>query len=96
MSKHTPGPWLRDGRFVYALNEHGINAMSLSLPPGIGHYDDKETQEANARLIAAAPELLEALQHLLEFADQTGRGCSSQEEAARAAIAKATGGEDDS
>jgi hypothetical protein len=69
-TKHTKGPWLiapSDGRFfVYALNDEGTNAFHASVSPGhIPHYDDEETQKANARLIAAAPDLLEASQDLL-------------------------------
>jgi hypothetical protein len=51
----------------------------------VGAGDDAETQ-ANARLIAAAPDLLEALRAMLED-DDHGEACSK----ARAAIAKATG-----
>jgi hypothetical protein len=43
--------------------------------------------EANARLIAAAPELLEALKNAIEIIEGTGLDASIQ----RAAIAKATG-----
>ena len=53
--------------------------------------------EANAQLLAAAPELLEALQGLLSFAEEVEQkmlvgdeGCLWPVEAARAAIAKAT------
>ena len=46
---------------------------------------------ARARLIAAAPDLLRAIGHLIEFADMTGQGCSKQVEDARAAIAAAIG-----
>lgn len=70
MSKHTPGPWLTEGNFVYALNGEGkyaVNRFSASIQPG---YTTDETRtkiaemEANARLIAAAPDLLAALQAL--------------------------------
>lgn len=54
--------------------------MSLS-------YDE---QVANAKLIAAAPELLEALEMALEIGDQCSRGFLGKfQQKARAAIAKA-------
>lgn len=50
----------------------------------------EEEQEANARLIAAAPELLEALRALLqEMETPRSRKASDAWDAARAAIAKA-------
>ena len=58
---HTPGPWRREGRFVYALGEGETNVFSANVQGG-GSGSDVATlaeQEANARLIAAAPELLE-------------------------------------
>lgn len=70
MSKHTPGPWITDDvhkgdmmRFVMSDLRpfpHTIAKLELA--------QDRETQEANARLIAAAPELLEALKSLLAWA----------------------------
>ena len=51
----------------------------------------RATALANARLIAAAPELLEALQLML--AVETVFDAEIAEDASRAAIAKATGGE---
>lgn len=53
--------------------------------------DDHETAEANARLIAAAPDLLDALELILS-ADSRGFGMDYVKGCARAAIAKATGG----
>ncbi len=50
-----------------------------------------EANEANARLIAAAPELLDALQQALEEAIFPSKQISNVYERAQAAIAKATG-----
>lgn len=65
--------------------------------PGIALGNTKEKAEANARLIAAAPELLEALILMVRTHDEPAE-TSLQEmnelkwiEQARAAIAKATG-----
>jgi len=53
-----------------------------------------ETSEANARLIAAAPDLLEALKSVIAWLDAPDESAfsDSQLALARAAIAKATGG----
>ena len=65
MTKHTQGPWgLSDDGFVVfgpAPDGWGIAQILLydrKTPGGI----DKEEQKANAKLIVAAPELLEALE----------------------------------
>ena len=61
--KHTPGPWYRDdllppnGRTVIARTTGGI-PISATTDDWIGYEGE---DEANAHLIAAAPELLEAL-----------------------------------
>ena len=76
--KGTPGPWkcLREG-----VNNHYIRISSTKVGERfavanvlIPLYDDVHEREAketraNARLIAAAPELLEALQMALEWID---------------------------
>ena len=56
---HTPGPWhVKNGSSIYASNRYIGLALS-------GHlYGNDLPQEANARLMAAAPELLEALKEL--------------------------------
>lgn len=92
-TKHTPGPWnaveLEDGNIVTGNTRHCGNVCELDL----GTESD-----ANARLIAAAPELLEALERALRWFDgdfpygheDVERGETAA--AARAAIEKARGG----
>lgn len=88
--KHTPGPWYANGIVVRPAN--------VDRNPCIAVADDqdrlRDEQEANARLIAAAPELLEALRNLLEDAialgiEDSDRSGSAIE--AKAALAKAGG-----
>lgn len=66
MSKHTPGPWVAH---VSKVDEDSGNEVMLirSVDPlrGIASFEVlDEEDEANGRLIAAAPELLEALKLL--------------------------------
>jgi len=57
MTQHTPGPWvLHEGKTAVNGADGHLVASCGSLP-----YRNKWDEEANARLIAAAPELLEAL-----------------------------------
>jgi hypothetical protein len=94
-NKHTPGPW----RYWHEDGYCGeLNAPNGSLIAAF----ESEPHEANARLIAAAPDLLEALQNahallqatLFIINDNEARDIAKQQlDANRAAIAKATGGE---
>lgn len=98
MSKqqHTPGPWLLATscswrRFV---SERGEAVVT----PTIQHSDnhpDLIVSRADAALIEAAPELLEALQELHDAAleDMRMYDISALGKQVRAAIAKATGGD---
>jgi hypothetical protein len=91
--KHTPGPWSLDeldsagSIAIYQLNAPTRSALAeLEIP-------DVES-EANARLIAAAPELLDALENLLALVE--GECPSLLEDdhhytQVKAAIAKAKG-----
>lgn len=56
----TPGPWLREDRTIYVLKD-GRNLFSATIQND-NHDCPAEELEANARLIAAAPELLAACQ----------------------------------
>lgn len=85
MSKHTPGPWHHEIDTVFIRD-------GVSVQPVTHHMDSQGM--ADARLIAAAPDLLEALEAML-LGWETGRGYSDAENQigkARAAIIKATGG----
>lgn len=66
---HTPGPWkLADDSipFVYSLNSKGYNQFWAGLQSNFdGASANKAELLANANLIAAAPDLLEALERLL-------------------------------
>ena len=55
MSNHTPGPWIYSQKFR-EIHDSSVNSPSLiaEIPEWID--EAKEEQEANARLIAAAPE----------------------------------------
>ena len=56
MSKHTPGPWMADSHYP---SVSAPTAPNLSLCND--HAIPMSERLANARLIAAAPDLLEAL-----------------------------------
>ena len=57
-AKFTKGPWFAEKAFVYALNDQGTNRFFAGVQDA---FTPKSELEANARLIAAAPELYEAL-----------------------------------
>lgn len=77
---HTPGPWYAEESWV--LKDIGDRAYHITKCA-----DWSEETEANAHLIAAAPDLLEALKGVLRVADRA----TVEFDAARAAIAKAEG-----
>jgi hypothetical protein len=83
MSNHTPGPW----RELYTRvdDASGYQIAHLDL-----HGKSEGERDANRRLIAAAPDLLKALRALV-LADQEQGLDDTLFDAARAAIAKATG-----
>jgi len=87
--KFTPGDWSTGPAWI-VKSDDGNHICDCSLSYIIGPHQ----QEANARLIAAAPELLEALQNLLDYCESTSNGepgwPRDAPEKAKAAIAKAT------
>ena len=105
MSKHTPGPWWlgRDPSHFGSLTSitggsdstGGIRSVAE-----VGGLDIDEA-EANARLISAAPDMLEALHDVLRYCvtpsglPDKNKGRTPEQDAAmakaKAAIAKAEG-----
>lgn len=64
---HTPGPWtLLDDQTFSTLGDKRV-AGANKISPAIVFGGLGEETEANARLIAAAPELLEALKEVTDW-----------------------------
>jgi len=102
---HTPGPWeaadnntgtgtnIRNGAGTLLAVVHSYRANPDK------SYPNADTRRANARLISAAPDLLEALERAIEYVERFGDmnheplpgDCAATLYASRAAIAKARG-----
>ena len=57
-TKHTPGPWFAYGRYIGTKNHKSAVGECRDVN---GNWSDDAKSSADARLIAAAPDLLEAL-----------------------------------
>lgn len=93
MSAHTPGPWLavRDPGHFHSLSTVVAGDVAKTnkrrrMQVEVGGWASPAEQEANTRLIAAAPDLLAALIGVVRVADRA----TDEFDAARAAIEKAT------
>lgn len=103
-AKHTPGPW----DFYTKPQPNGCpivgarGLMVAMLAHSINYEDQKQEAIANARLISAAPELLEAAKMVLAWHDaetdpsgttfwERVEMCRESEDALRTAVEKATG-----
>ena len=93
MTTHTPGPWNVSSN-MYGVGNLLVAGVTASNAEPIANCGIGKTGEANARLIAAAPDLLTALIRLEEGIRLWMSKSVSEDDmqAARAAIAKATGG----
>ena len=106
MSGHTKGPWevaRTDAGIIVRTESVKKTRAGASRYAAIGGFDRSDPEQlaealANAHLIAAAPELLEALKELVEAYCRAGAPLTREERAedrkrffaAIAAIAKAT------
>lgn len=93
MSKHTPGPWIIGERVKTAR----IDNARMIRPFDHCNYEYGATaiigtSEADANLIAAAPELLEALVALLDVSEELCGLELKEMIKAHEVIKKATGG----
>lgn len=91
MAKHTPGPW------TVTFDEYGDEIWFGGAGKGIHVIDTgndtadiflggtSEAAFANARLVAAAPDLLAALKRLVEVGCCAGEGVIEAEEAIKKA-----------
>ncbi len=87
-AKHTPGPWTLHPTALHpAVRSVGTPDAGPRRICTVGTMNGNPVDKANARLIAAAPELLDAL----ELIANTGMDARQCMLTARAAIAKATG-----
>lgn len=93
--KFTPGPWTADtdrdseGNFRASIMDAGLRLEIALVTQDLDHSRDdgeivarikRPAAEANARLIAAAPEMFAALRILTAFAaTHTGNGATSEE-----------------
>jgi len=92
-AKHTDGPWAfecgdHSHRYVHVTDadDRTVHYKYAAAGPNEAARD-----EANARLIASAPDLLEALQSLVANLAEGDFISETRIDAARAAIARATG-----
>lgn len=68
MSRFTKGPWVADktSRSIGPVSKEDDQSYGMVLPVAWVEFDPEvEIQAANQQLIAAAPELLEALQEMV-------------------------------
>jgi hypothetical protein len=87
-TQHTPGPWVYDsfGHTSFAFNDNREDySARIEWAPDMG---DEEV-DANARLIAAAPEMLDALQAVCDACGEQDSLLMAQ---VKAALDKAKGG----
>jgi hypothetical protein len=96
MSEHTPGPWERGNNEGFWGQNCCIEADTEIGPVVVCDFVHSSAveEDANAALIAAAPDLLAACQAFVDWWEQEGQGERALRgalAAARAAIARAGG-----
>lgn len=90
MNKHTPGPWTFYQPRV-TPSQNSLSAAFVLGPKRVPMDRSEGFTLADAQLIAAAPDLLEALEEIMGSYDPYEPVCKENADLARAAIAKAKG-----
>jgi hypothetical protein len=91
-AEYTPGPWV----FYDDSNDGKTNRIEIAARGKTVariYHSVPEEDLPNARLIVAAPDLLEALQYMVNACPAIDPSGEDAHAHARAAIAKATGGQ---
>ena len=89
---HTPGPWtIRHGTNVFAVRRDVGHESSVANTGGFfnNKTDVGPENEANARLVAAAPDLFAACREVLLWSMHSGAFCEPEDEAVLAAVTAA-------
>lgn len=70
--KGTKGNWYieKEKHFILILAEGENQITDITVPKDLNDLNGREESEANAKLIASAPDLLEALQSMLKMYDR--------------------------
>ena len=92
-TQHTPGPWYTNGDFVWFKDPTTCDGATVAVAmetvtpnSGIG----RDEMHANARLIAAVPKLLAAIEGIIRQHDEDTDNYSEVMRDARVAYAEAT------
>jgi hypothetical protein len=89
ITKHTPGPWKAAERTGVIRRLHNGDKTEVFLI--LQHNEDSWTEaDANAKLVTAAPELLEALKELVSWSAHLPWAANEDLIKSREAIKKAT------
>jgi hypothetical protein len=74
MSKHTPGPWRVQGENIGPIDTSDTQAYGMITPVAkVDRWDYPDEWQANARLLAASPEMFRILKKIVE-AEQERHG----------------------
>lgn len=84
MTKHTPGPWVRDFKPGYQCDVRAASGRKVAVTGGLQDPKTREAyivnsseNDANAHLIAAAPEMYDMLTTAVRYFRHNNIDCQS-------------------